>query len=277
VALLLAVLAAVLLGLSDFFAARSSRTVPAITVTRTAVWVSTLLAPFLLLVIDSAWSAHDTVLAACSGVFMIGGLLLLYQGYSVARMGIVAPVSSVLLAAVPVVWDAFNGEVPGALAAGGMVLGGVALVLTSYTPSGQGSVRSGVVLGLTSGVAFGTAFTLMGQVTEDAGVSTVVVQRLMGVLMLSALAVWRSEPYLAPAGPGRRYAVLAGVPAVVAIASLQLAFQKGASGPVAVASSQFATVAVLLAVVFNRERMRWWQAVGVVATAGAVGLIAAGG
>jgi drug/metabolite transporter (DMT)-like permease len=46
---------------------------------------------------------------------------------------------------------------------------------------------------------------------------------------------------------------------------------------VAVAASQFATVAVLLSVVFNKERMRWWQAVGVGATAIAVALIAVGG
>lgn len=276
-ALLLAVAAAVLLGLSDFFAARSARTVPAITVTRTVVLVSALLAPLLLLVVDSEWSVADTVLAAFSGVSMIGGLLLLYQGYSVARMGIVAPMSSVLLAAVPVMWDVINGDVPGAVSATGMALGGVALVLTSYTPAGQGSVRIGVVLGLTSGVAFGSAFTLMGQVSDDAGVSTVVVQRLVGVMMLSAIAVWRTDPFLAPPGPGRRYAAAAGVPAMVAIASLQLAFQRGSSGPVAVAGSQFATVAVLLSVMFNRERMRWWQAVGVVATAGAVALIAAGG
>jgi drug/metabolite transporter (DMT)-like permease len=46
---------------------------------------------------------------------------------------------------------------------------------------------------------------------------------------------------------------------------------------VSVASSQFATVAVVLSVLFNRERMRWWQGVGIGATALAVALIAAGG
>ena len=64
--------------------------------------------------------------------------------------------------------------------------------------------------------------------------------------------------------------------AVFAIASLQLAFQKGASGPVSVAASQFATVAVVLSVMFNRERMRWWQATGVAATAVGVSLMAIG-
>jgi drug/metabolite transporter (DMT)-like permease len=44
-----------------------------------------------------------------------------------------------------------------------------------------------------------------------------------------------------------------------------------------VASSQFATVAVVLSVIFNHERMRWWQTIGVATTAVAVALIALGG
>jgi drug/metabolite transporter (DMT)-like permease len=55
-----------------------------------------------------------------------------------------------------------------------------------------------------------------------------------------------------------------------------LAFREGASGPVSVAGSQFATVAVILSVLFNRERMRWWQGIGVAATAAGVALMALG-
>ena len=276
VALVLAVATAVLLGVSDFFAARAARTVPAITVTRTAVLTSLVLSPLLLLVVDSQFLGHDMLLGAVSGLFMVGGLALLYQGYSVARMGIVAPLSSVLIAVVPVVWDLLHGVRPGPLAAVGMVAGAVALVLTSYTSSDQGSAFTGAVLGVTSGAMFGTAFTVMGEISDAAGLAPVGVQRVAGLVLLVGLAAVRTEPLFAPAGIGRRYAVGAGVPAVMAIGALQLAFQKGSSGPVAVASSQFATVAVLLAVTFNRERMRWWQAVGVGLTALAVALIAAG-
>ena len=276
-AIAFAVTAAVLLGLSDFFAARSARSTPSVTVTRTAVAVSTVLAPITLLMVDSEWIAKDTLIAAASGLFMIGGLMLLYRGYSVARMGIVAPLSSVLLAAVPVLWDAFNGTKPQGPAAAGMALGVVALVLTSYTPGGQGSVTQGALLGVASGVAFGTAFTFMGEVSEQAGLTPVLIQRLVGLTMLTIVFVFRHEPFFARPGVGRSYAIAAGVPAVFAIAALQTAFQKGEAGPVAVASSQFATVAVVLSVVFNRERMRWWQAIGVASTAAAVALIAWGG
>jgi drug/metabolite transporter (DMT)-like permease len=276
VALFFAVTAAILLGGSDFFAARSARTTPSVTVTRTAVATSVTLSPLLLLMVEWAWVGHDVAIGALSGLFMIGGLMLLYEGYAVARMGIVAPLASVLLAVVPVVWDLINGVRPGATAGAGMLLGLVALVLTSYTPGGSGTVTLGAVLGVSSGVMFGVAFTLMGEVTEASGLLPVMFQRLAGFALLAAIGVFRRDPFFA-SGTGRRYAIGAGALGLVAIGSLQLAFQRGDTGPVSVASSQFATVAVILSVVFNRERMRWWQAVGVGSTAVAVALIALGG
>ena len=276
VALTLAIAAALLLGASDFFAARSARTTPSLTVTRTAVGVSSAFSPLLLLVVDSRWILHDTVIGALAGLAMITGLMLLYRGYAVARMGIVAPLSSVLLATVPVVWDLVHGVTPSGWSSFGMALGLLALVLTSYTPGGKGSVRLGAILGITSGVAFGIAFTLMGEVTKESGLSPVVAQRATGFALLAVIGVVRRDPFVA-AGVGLRTAVVAGALGLLAIGALQLAFQRGETGTVSVASSQFATVAVILSVAFNRERMRWWQGIGVAATALAVALIAAGG
>lgn len=275
-ALTLAIAAALLLGSSDFFAARSARTTPSVTVTRTAVGVSAALSPLLLLVVDSRWIAHDTLVGAVAGLAMITGLMLLYRGYAVARMGIVAPLSSVLLASVPVVWDLIHGVTPSGWASVGMLLGMVALVLTSYTPGGAGSARQGAVLGVSSGIAFGVAFTLMGEVSSESGLSPVIAQRLAGFALLVVIGIARREAFVA-SGIGLRRAVIAGMLGLLAIGALQMAFQRGETGPVSVASSQFATVAVMLSVTFNGERMRWWQGCGVATTAVAVALIAAGG
>ena len=275
-ALFFAVVSALLFGCSDFLAARSARTTPSVTVTRTAVTTSTLLSPLLLLVADWQWIGDDVMLGALSGLFMISGLMMLYRGYAVARMGIVAPLASLLVAAVPAVWDLVNGVTPSWLASVGIGVGLVALVLTSYTPGGTGSANKGALLGVASGSAFGVAFTLMGEVSERAGLLPVIAQRMAGLLLLAVIAVVRPEPLFAVRGVGGRYAVAAGVPAMAAVAALQVAFQKGESGPIAVAASQFATVAVVLSVLFNRERMRWWQACGVMSTAAAVAMIAAG-
>lgn len=273
--LVLAVSAALLLGASDLFAARSAGTTPSVTVTRTAVLTSVVLSPLLLLFVDSRWSASGVGFGALSGVCMIVGLMLLYQGYAIAPMGIVAPLSSVLLAAVPVMWDIAAGNSPSGVSAGGMALGVVAIVLTSYRPGGEGSVVTGAVLGISSGVAFGSAFTFMGQIDSAAGLTPVIAQRIAGLALL--LLVWRlrSDPFVA-GGTARRWAALAGALGLVAIGCLQVAYQHGSLGPVSVASSQFATAAVILSVIVNHERMRWWQAAGVASTAIAVALIAAG-
>lgn len=275
-ALVYAVAAALLLGGSDFFAARAARSTPAITVTRSAVAVSAVLAPLLALIVPSRWIGRDLVIGALAGLAMTTGLVLLYRGYSIARMGVVAPTSSVLLAAVPVLVDLLRGTTPGPLAAVGIAIGLIALVLTSWAPGGSGSVRLGAVLGVSSGIAFGVAFTLMGEVSSAAGLAPVVAQRWAGLAMLSVVAVFGDAPFVAEHSDGRRLSLFTGVLGVVAIASLQLGFREGASGVVSVAASQFATAAVVLSVLFNHERMRWWQAVGVGATAVGVALMAAG-
>lgn len=270
------VLSALLLGASDFLAARAARHAPSLSVTRTVVTTSLAFSPVLLLFVDSHPTQRDLLLGAGSGLAMITGLMLLYHGYKVARMGIVAPTSSVLLAAVPVLVDLIRGERPSTLGAIGIVIGLVALVLTSYTPGGRGSATLGAVLGLASGVAFGIAFTLMGEASEEAGLAPVLAQRLAGFVLLTIVYLIGRDPFLVAHRPARRTAALGGLVAMFAIAFLQLGFRSGSSGPVSVAASQFATVAVILSVLFNKERMRWWQGLGVGATAVGVALIALG-
>ena len=60
------------------------------------------------------------------------------------------------------------------------------------------------------------------------------------------------------------------------MASLQLGFRNGDSGPVAVSASQFATVGVVLSVIYQKERLRTLQWVGVVGAAIGVALLASG-
>jgi drug/metabolite transporter (DMT)-like permease len=265
-----------LLGVSDFSANRASRTVSAVSVSRTNLAVSALISPLLLFVKPVEWTFKDVLIAAISGVALSGGLVLLYRGYTVARMGIVAPTASVLLAAVPVVYDLIKGINPSTLAACGMGLGLLALVLTTYERGGMGSVKIGILLGVGAGLLFGIAFTMTSETSEAAGLSPVLVQRLGGLLFLIALRGLDKAPILALSVPARKWAIGAGLAGGVAIGSLKLGYLKGSAGPVSVAASQFAAVAVLLSVIFNKERLRPWQAVGVVSGGVGVALMALG-
>ncbi|MFM8867915.1 MAG: EamA family transporter [Ilumatobacteraceae bacterium] len=261
------------------------------TVARTANLVSLILAPLVLLLDPGMWSVRDSLVGSVAGVFMMIGLLQLYRGYAVARMGIVAPSSSVLAAAVPLVIDLARGIRPGTVPSIGVAVGLMALALTGYQPGTAGSVRQGFTLGIGSGLAFGLAFTVMGEARSEAGLTPIVTQRATGLVMLSLLAVYMAKrpsmdgmggasrthaPYLCPRGSTIKWAVAAGTLGIGALGSMQLALRDGDSGVVAVASSQFGTAAVILSVVFNGERMRWWQAVGIGATALGVALLSLG-
>jgi drug/metabolite transporter (DMT)-like permease len=276
VGVLLGVLAGILLGVSDFTASRASRTISSVSVSRTNLAVSGLLAPLLLFVKPVEWTLRDFVLSALSGVVLSGGLVLLYRGYTVARMGIVAPVASVLLAAVPVLYDLVKGHTPSKLAACGMVLGLLALVFTTYERGGMGSVRLGLVLGVGAGLLFGIAFTLTSQTSDAAGLSPVMIQRLSGLVFLVMLQRVDKAPLLAIRAPARIWGIGSGVAGGIALGALKLGYIKGSAGPVSVAASQFAAAGVLLSVIFNKERLKPWQAVGVVASGVGVALMALG-
>jgi uncharacterized membrane protein len=273
---LLGIAAGILLGVSDFMANRASRTISSASVSRTNLAVSGLIAPLLLFVKPVDWTLRDVVLATISGITLSGGLIMLYRGYTVARMGIVAPTASVLLAAVPVLYDLIKGNTPSKLAASGMILGLPALVLTTYQRGGMGSVKIGVVLGVGAGLLFGVAFTLTSQTSDAAGLSPVLIQRISGLLFLIVLQRFDKAPILALRVPARRWAIGSGLAGGVALGSLKLGYIKGAAGPVSVAASQFAAVAVVLSVIFNKERMRPWQAIGVAAGGVGVALMALG-
>jgi drug/metabolite transporter (DMT)-like permease len=230
----------------------------------------------LLLVKPVEWTLKDVVIATISGITLSGGLVLLYRGYTVARMGIVAPTASVLLAAVPVLYDLIRGHDPSTLAACGMALGLLALVLTTYQRGGMGSVKIGILLGVGAGLLFGIAFTMTSETSEAAGLSPVLIQRVAGLLFLIALRPLDKVPILALSVPARKWAIGSGLAGGVALGCLKLGYLNGSAGPVSVAASQFAAVAVLLSVIFNKERLRTWQAIGVVSGGVGVALLALG-
>lgn len=281
--LIFAVASAILFGTSDILAARATRHVDSVTVTRTTLAISALAAPLLLLIVESTWTARDTAIGAASGLAMGTGLLLLYRGYSITRIGLVAPISTVLLAAVPITVDIVRGTTPSPIARIGIALGLAAVVLAGYSPAAADTAdtdrtkrTTGLAFAAGSGLCFGIAFTAMGEVSTEAGLAPVAAQRVVGFIVLALLALWYRAPFIAVGSTALRLCLSAGVIATLAVGAVQYAFLDGASGPVTVAASQFGSVAVVLAVVVNHERLRWWQTLGVTAAAVAVALLALG-
>jgi hypothetical protein len=203
------------------------------------------------------------------------GLQLLYRGYLTARMSVVAPVSSVVFGVVPVLWGAMAGALPGAWVVAGMAVAVLALAPTTWTPRGGGSVRTALMLGVGSGALFAVAFVLMSELSEQSGLLPLWAQRVAGFTVLACAQPFEKSPLIVLALPARPWAWAAGACSFVGLASLQLGYALPGSDAVAsVAVAQFATVLVVLSVIFNGDRLRWWQSLGVLASGIGVGIMA---
>ena len=158
-----------------------------------------------------------------------------------------------------------------------MALGLIALVLTTYRTGGMGSVKIGVILGIGAGTSVRhRVHADLGDVRRRrpvAGDDPATFRACCSSSPCNRSTRRRSLRCGCRHGRGRSRAGSAGG---VAIASLKLGYINGSAGPVSVAASQFAAVAVVLSVIFNKERLRPWQAVGVAAGGVGVALMALG-
>lgn len=279
-ALVFGISAGVLLGVSDLFAAKTSKHVPSITVARSAFTASTIVAILLVIFVHSTFTVRDTLISLCSGALMAVGLSLLYEGYKVSSIGLIAPTCAVLLGLVPVIDSIRKGDRPSMWGWSGMALGIVAIGMATYQPGSPGKARTALLFGAGSGLMFGCAFALFDYTSKASGLSPVLIQRCSaGVILAGAMLFDRTPggraPWIAIHPPARRLGIATGVAAGLAIACVQLGYRVGSSGPVAVATSQFATVGVVLSVIFEKEKLRRLQWIGLVCAAVGVALLAA--
>ena len=172
IAVLLALVAAVSYGLSDFVGGLVSR--------RASVWSVAVLAQVSSAVCTTVFAAFgggvptgtDFAWAAVAGVGTGLGTGFLYRGLASGRMGVVAPVSAVGAAVVPVVAGVSTGERPSLLVWVGVLSALPGIWLVSSTPDDPlhhadedaGDAGSGLVDGIVAGLGFGVLFATLAQV-----------------------------------------------------------------------------------------------------------------
>jgi len=216
---------------------------------------------------DLGWS----VLAGVAGGI---GITALYQGLAVGRMGIVAPVTGVIAALIPVTAGIVLEGVPAPLVLAGIALAVVAVVLVSRV-SDEGGGPSGIGLALLAGVGIGLLSVFISQISDGHAFGPLVVIRasqalLIGGVIVLTRAAWRPARGLIPAIAGVGILDMAGNGAFI------LAVQSGALAVAAVLSSLYPVTTVVLAAVFLRERVTRTHAVGIALAVAAIACIAAG-
>ena len=121
---------------------------------------------FLLVIVlrDASPDAHVYVLSAIAGAVGVVAVALLYRGLAVGRMSVVAPVSAVGGAVLPVMWGLLRGERPSALAFVGIALALIAIVIVGrgaeHDPAASVTPLHELALGAGAGIGFGIVFIL---------------------------------------------------------------------------------------------------------------------
>jgi drug/metabolite transporter (DMT)-like permease len=217
----------------------------------------------------------ELALAAGAGVIGLVSLGALYRGLAEGQMGIAAPVSSVLSAALPLLFGIFvRGTQPDIAQQIGFAVALVAIVLISLA-SGKVEGTSGLGMAITAGIGFGIYFILMSFIQSDSVYWLAAVARaLTFALLLSVVARQRMNLY-PPNGLTGVMLLLAGVLDVFGNIFFLLSAQSGRLDIAAVVVALYPAVTIVLAAGLLKERMSRLQILGVGLALGAVALIAA--
>jgi uncharacterized membrane protein len=221
------------------------------------------------------WSVAGWGLLAGAGTTV--GSLLLYRGLSEGRMNVVAPLSGILAAAVPVLVGLATGDRPGVLALVGVGLALPAIVLVSLVPSPQAPDRpSGAPYGIGAGLGFAALFVALQRPGDAAGVWPLLVAEIVAVVLVAGVMLSRRQSLLLSTFAETGGAAFIGLLAAAATLLYLIATRHGLLSVVAVLVSLYPALTVILAAVLLRERSTRVQILGMLGAAAAVGLIAAG-
>ena len=273
---LFALLSSLTYGAADFLGGlatrRSDRVFAVVAVSQLAGLAMILL---LLSATGGDLGSSDIGWAAGAGVSGALGLVLLYRGLSRGTMSVVAPLSAVMTALVPVVWGLISGERPAPVALLGVPIALAAIALISGAASGlRGGTGPGVGSGILAGVGFGVFFILLGE-TESAELWTLTFARTASITMLVVLALATGSS-LRPARGTGRLVLGAGALDMAANVFFLLAERRGLLSLVAVITALYPAATVLLARFVLHEQLSRAQLAGLAMAAVGVGMIATG-
>ena len=217
---------------------------------------------------------EDLVWCVIAGILGAFGITMLYRGLAIGRMGIVAPVTGVLAAVIPVVAGFVTEGVPAPMVLVGIVLAVIAVVLVSRVANESGG-REGLTEALTGGTAiglFGVAIAQLSQGDIFADLATIrIVQGLLVVIaVLATRSEWRPGGLLLPL-------ILIGALDTAGNGFYLAAVQTGQLAIASVLSAMYPVVTVILAALILREPVTRDHTIGIGLAAAAIALIGLGG
>lgn len=273
---LFALLAAWIYGVSDFFGGLASRGTKSLTVLIYNYPFGALIMAGLLPFFPGPVSRSTLAWSVAGGAFGLFGVALLYTALAIAPMNVVSPITAVLTAVVPVAFGVATGERPHALAWVGIIVGLLAVVLISRTPTdhplGPLGLRP-VLMAAAAGIGFGGYFICLARSDADSGLWPVVIARIAAAVFVFPVAL-RAKAITIPPRRILRLALLSGALDAGANLFFLLATRHGYLSIASVITALYPAGTVALAAWVLHERTGRWQRVGLLLAAGSVLLVA---
>lgn len=211
------------------------------------------------------------VWAAAAGLAGGVALAFFYRALSQGNMGIAAPVGAVLSAGIPTVLGISREGFPGYLPCAGF---GLALLGMWLVSRPEGATRpKGLMLAVAAGFGFALFYIFIKKTGSGDAFWIAAVARTGSFAITGAitLAGRRFSPFYVG---GLWLGLLAGCIDVSGTVFFVRASQTGRLDAAVVLSSLYPAITVLLARIFLHEKFTLWKAVGILATLGAIPMIA---
>jgi drug/metabolite transporter (DMT)-like permease len=232
-AVFIGVVVAACFGSGDFFGGLASRRASTLAVLGIAQLIAVVGAVAAALLFTGSPSGRDLGFGAAAGALNVVGLGLLYQGLSLGRMGIVAPMTAVVAACIPVGYGLLTGEDPSTLALIGVAFAIVAGGLIAHEHDREeGGALQALGLAIGSGLFFGWSFVLYAETDDGSGFWPVLTGRAAAVVII-VLGLLVTQTGLVLARRELRTAAAAGALDVLATVLLLVAVREGLSSLVA--------------------------------------------
>jgi len=284
VAVLLGILVAAGYGSGDFLGGRAARDAPALGVLFLAQCTALVGAVVAALAVAAGPTPADLALGVAAGVANAGGLGLLYRGLATGRMGVVAPVTAVVAAIIPIAWGLGTGERPGLVTLIGVVVavaagGVVAREPESADEPASAGTRAALGMALGAGFLFGWSFVAFAETGDGSGFWPVLVARVAAVTVVGIVVVVvtrRLRGSVLPRDHPRPLSVGAGALDVLATVLLLTAVREGLVVVVAPLAALAPAFTVVWAWTLLREPVTRPQVLGIALSLTGLVLIAAG-
>ena len=275
--ILLALSSALAYGAADFIGGVGSRRYSSFQVVLVGQAAGALVMLVAGLMLPGSPATPDFAWALLAGFGSAAGSIFLFRGLARGLMGLVAPISAVGAALLPVLVGVARGERRSWLVWVGVLaaLPGIWLVSRETTPDRPGRTRGALVDGAIAGAGFGILFIALAQVSDGAGLLPLAANQLAGAILTMVAATVLGQPWRPRRGV-LGWGSASGVLGAAGTLAFMVATGATGLGIAGVLASLYPAVTVLLAAGVLGERIGAGQRTGIGICTLAVAILALG-